>query len=180
MINKMKNFFENFLSKTKDFDMTWFYKINHTKWRCSTLNSFMLAMTQIGEAWLPIIAVLLSYQYGQVDIKILQKILWTYAVSGLVCQVLKHLIDRERPTTLPDVNIVGPAPTTQSFPSGHTTSAFAICSIMILMFPNLWLPMMILAILAGTSRIYLGVHWPTDVFIGSLIGIITSLIVYFL
>lgn len=168
------------IDNIRAFDMKYFKLINHTKWRCSTLNSFMLAMTQIGEAWLPLFVVLLAYQYFEIDVNILQKVLWSFAISGLIAQLIKRAIDRDRPTKMEDTIVVGPDPSGESFPSGHTTSAFAFCIMIALIFPQLWIPMIVFASLAGISRIYLGVHWPTDVITGATIGTITSLLVYFL
>lgn len=163
-----------------NFDKKYFYAINHTSWRCSTLNSFMLAMTQIGEAWLPIIATILAYQYLNAPVESLQKILWAFAISGLIAQIIKKAFDRERPTKLLDAIVVGPDPSSESFPSGHTTSAFAFCIMVGCLYTPLILPMLVLAVLAGVSRIYLGVHWPTDVLTGAVIGTISALIVYFI
>ena len=169
------------MEKIQEWDIENFYKINDTQYRSSTMNSFMLAMTQIGEAWLPIIGILLAYQYGNMDAFVVQKVLWSFAISGLIAQIIKHLVDRDRPCiVLADAKVVGPAPSSQSFPSGHTTSAFAICTILSLIIPNATIPFFLLALLCGISRIYLGVHWPSDVVVGALLGTITSLIVYFI
>ena len=169
------------LGAVENFDKKYFYAINHCSWRCSALNSFMLAMTQIGEAWLPIFAVLLSYQYLEIPLYVVQKILWAYAISGLIAIIIKYSINRDRPCkVLSDAIVVGPAPSSQSFPSGHTTSAFAFCIMVACIFTPLIIPMIIFATLAGISRIYLGVHWPTDVITGAIIGTITALLVYFI
>ena len=185
IMNPIKNFilglivkYFNSVETIKEFDLKWFYKINHFKYRNSTLNSFMLAMTQLGEAWLPLILVILGQQYLGIHVEVVQKIIWSFAISGLITQIIKHAMDRERPTKLEDAIIVGPAPGNQSFPSGHTTSAFSYCIMIGLIIPQMFPVMLILACLAGISRIYLGVHWPSDVIIGSIIGSITSLIVY--
>ena len=69
----------------------------------------MLAMTQIGEAWLPIFAVLLSYQYLEIPLYVVQKILWAYAISGLIAIIIKYSINRDRPCkVLSDAIVVGP------------------------------------------------------------------------
>jgi len=67
-----------------------------------------------------------------------------------------------------------------SFPSGHTTTAFALAVFLLFVFKlnkNGWL-LAIIAILVGYSRVYLAVHFPIDVYFGSLIGVITSVLMY--
>ena len=67
-----------------------------------------------------------------------------------------------------------------SFPSGHTTTAFALAIFIVLAFNmkrSSWL-MAIVAILVGYSRVYLAVHFPVDVYFGSIIGIISSVLLY--
>ncbi len=67
-----------------------------------------------------------------------------------------------------------------SFPSGHTTTAFALALFLVLIFNmkrSSWL-MVILAVLVGYSRVYLAVHFPVDVYFGSIIGVVSSVLVY--
>lgn len=60
-----------------------------------------------------------------------------------------------------------------SFPSGHTTTAFAIATVLILQIQNKWVQLLLLlvAMLAGFSRVYLSQHFVADILAGSLLGI---------
>jgi undecaprenyl-diphosphatase len=62
------------------------------------------------------------------------------------------------------------APDKFSFPSGHTMTAFAVWASLASAIPTLSLPYLLLAILIGLSRIFLGLHYPTDVLVGALLG----------
>ncbi|MCG6928590.1 MAG: phosphatase PAP2 family protein [Acidobacteria bacterium] len=55
-----------------------------------------------------------------------------------------------------------------SFPSGHALNAFAIGSVIALAFPLLAVPVLLLAVSVAASRVVLGLHWLSDVLVGSL------------
>ncbi len=66
--------------------------------------------------------------------------------------------------------------TSFSFPSGHTSSAFAACFAVLLLNRKIGIPAMVFAALMGFSRIYVEVHYCTDVLGGALVGIIYAVI----
>ena len=101
-------------------------------------------------------------------------------VIGFACsQLLKDLTMRPRPfLVLPDVRLLVPTPHSYAFPSGHTTSSFAaatgvlLAARKILGKVSIWsLGMLVLAAAISYSRVYVGVHWPTDVAAGVVLGL---------
>lgn len=99
-------------------------------------------------------------------------------ISNLVSQIIKKCVNRIRPFLKFDgLNIKKIGIDKYSFPSGHTTAAFAAAVMLTLFFSHAYL-FISLAALVGISRMYLGVHYPTDVVAGTIIGTLTSFIVY--
>lgn len=88
-------------------------------------------------------------------------------------ELLKRLVERPRPyDAFSDLEpLVGP-PGGSSFPSGHTGAAFAFSWVVFRTQPKKYgIPALILAALMGISRLYVGVHYPTDVLGGMITGI---------
>lgn len=100
--------------------------------------------------------------------------LCAYLLSGLVAQLLKRLFDLPRPpAVLENVHVLGSAFTAHSFPSGHATSdGVVIMAALLLWGVRDWRGWGVAALffLAAIGRVYGGVHFPTDVAAGLLIG----------
>jgi undecaprenyl-diphosphatase len=89
--------------------------------------------------------------------------------------ILKHVIQRIRPSAdIPAVNLLISKPLSYSFPSGHTTSSFAVAGVLAKYFKDYALEFFSLASVIAFSRLYLYVHYPTDVLAGIVLGLICS------
>ena len=94
-------------------------------------------------------------------------------VLDLVCcnLLLKPLIGRVRPFAVnPAVELLVSPPLDASFPSGHTAASFAAVFALRGSGSPLWKPALAVAVVIAFSRLYLYVHWPTDVLGGALLG----------
>ncbi len=91
--------------------------------------------------------------------------------SVMADYVAKVAFKRARPaaSSVPQER-VGRRPTSSSFPSGHTASAFAFATAFGREYPLLQLPITALAAAVGYSRVHTGVHYPSDVLAGAVIG----------
>jgi undecaprenyl-diphosphatase len=109
-----------------------------------------------------------------------------FASSGIMVQMIKHLVNRSRPSNLPEA-IVAPDERIfmNSFPSGHAATAFAFaCFVWLHVRGTRWAwvgwCVWAMAGLVGLSRIYRGVHYPSDVLGGAIIGVLCCLGVWWL
>lgn len=145
--------------------------------RNSVLTPFVVGITTLGNAG--IIWILMSV--GMLFHKKTRKIgcmgLAALVLSALVNNmILKPLIARPRPYEL--ISALTPLiakPTDYSFPSGHTAASFAAACVFYRNLPKkAGVPLMILAVLIALSRIYLGVHYPSDVLGGMISGVALS------
>ena len=91
--------------------------------------------------------------------------------SALVNVPLKLLWRRDRPPPLTEILPAVRRPRSFSFPSGHTASAFAFAGAAGGLIPSLRLPLGLLALATGYSRVYARVHYPGDVIAGAAIGL---------
>lgn len=93
---------------------------------------------------------------------------------------LKYGVNRTRPyVTYPIIdNVMDPE--SASFPSGHTSDAFATATSVSLAFPKWYViaPSFVWAGFVGYSRMHVGVHYPSDVLVGAIIGVGTSYLCY--
>ena len=86
--------------------------------------------------------------------------------------ILKPLIARLRPFTVNTaIELLIPPPSDFSFPSGHTFASFASATAILKNNRRLGIPAIILAVLIAFSRLYLYVHYPTDILGGVLVGL---------
>jgi len=101
----------------------------------------------------------------------------SYIIQVLLQTFIKHIFNRQRPyVTYEEISSAIHPPDRFSFPSGHTAGAFVVAFVLYFYHPALSIPFFIVASLIGFSRIYLGVHYPSDILAGVVLGFISSTI----
>lgn len=137
------------------------------------LTTILKAISHIGDfglVWIVLaVLFLVTASYRLLGIKVLTALTLVLLLNNLL---LKNLIDRQRPfEVISELSRLVAEPAGASFPSGHTAGAFAAGWLLYKYLPRRYgLPLLILGALMGFSRMYVGVHYPSDVLAGAVVG----------
>ena len=140
------------------------------------MDLLMPAITTLGNSgliWIILAGILiLMPKYRKVGVAVIVGL----ALEVICCNlVLKPLVARVRPCDVNTaVQLLVVRPDDFSFPSGHTGASFAAASALSFSRSRLWIPSLVLAVLIAFSRLYLYVHYPTDILAGALLGVMAG------
>jgi undecaprenyl-diphosphatase len=163
----------------KEVDM--FRHING-KWNRGSMDQFFYIWTHLGGAAFTISSVVLLLIFLPWELKSWGLVcMLSLTLSHIPVSITKKMYPRKRPyMSLPETNIGKNPLEDHSFPSGHTTAAFSIVTPLILLNPFLGVFLLIAGLLVAISRMYLGLHYPSDVLAGMILGISSSFFSLFL
>jgi undecaprenyl-diphosphatase len=138
------------------------------------LNNIAENITYLGVTTVYLILIILLYLFGkEKGKKVALGMLLVLTVTFIITQLLKELIARPRPYTMVSSLIVVTTGVDPSFPSGHTSVASSMAYVLGKEYGHMLL-FMIIPIIVGLTRIYLGVHYPSDVLGGFILGIVIA------
>ncbi|MBU9713758.1 phosphatase PAP2 family protein [Evansella tamaricis] len=157
-----------------------FHYVNQ-QMRCRAFDYILPKLTHLGGATSTISSLLLIMLLsGEIVRSWAIQALISLTVSHIIVHFIKKAYCRERPyRKLENVNLSSSPLKDYSFPSGHTTAAFSIVIVFSMYSLALAILLLPLAVLIGFSRMYLGLHFPTDCIIGALIGTLSSVLVVY-
>lgn len=139
---------------------------------------FITTLGNAGVIWIVLsVGLLIPKKTRRVGALALVSLVFSALIDNVI---LKNVVARTRPYDVIEglTSLVG-AQKDYSFPSGHTGSAFAAAVVMFLGLPKkCGIPILVFACLMGLSRLYVGVHYPSDVLGGALIGTGIALFTY--
>lgn len=145
----------------------------HSIFQNDLFDRLMPMITKLGDKgmiWIILaFGLLCSKSYRHVGILALLSL----ALSTLIGEgFIKHMIGRDRPFVgVPDIQLLIKAPITYSFPSGHTASSFAVAGVLANKLKKYKIPILCLATAIAFSRLYLFVHYPSDILAGVILGL---------
>ena len=152
-----------------DFEILFFIQ-NHL--RNDILDVIVPFYTNLGDdgiIWIVIgLVLLIPKKTRKCGIMVLAALLVMLVVNNMI---IKNLVARPRPcATYPEMVDLVHVPKSYSFPSGHTVSAIAVAVTILLHHKKLGIVALVMAVLMGLTRLYVFVHFPTDVYGGMIVG----------
>ena len=112
---------------------------------------------------------------------VLFSVLTLTATDQISSQLLKPLIERARPCQIMEnINLLVNCGAGFSMPSSHAANAFGQAAIFGLLFKKVRIPIVILAVFVASSRVFVGVHFVSDILIGAVLGIFVGVILMLL
>ncbi|HZH71068.1 MAG TPA: phosphatase PAP2 family protein [Mariniphaga sp.] len=164
-----------------DLDLLYFF--NHSL-SSGILDSFFLLITNVRNwylAYVILLGILIVKGGTKGRLAALGVILLIAACDQFNHNVLKEIFERMRPCkTLDDIITPAGCNDSFSFPSNHAFNNFAAATFFFLLYKNLKWVLFTAAFLISVSRIYLGLHYPSDVFTGAMLGILFGYVFAFL
>jgi len=132
--------------------------------------------SKLGDGYIyPFIGILIFIINSSIGVTFLVSGLIAFTIETTIQFLIKHLFKRKRPFVLiPEIDFLVKPPDKFSFPSGHTAAAFLMAFLASHFFPVVTFPAYLIASVIGFSRIYNGLHYPSDVLAGMLLGLISA------
>ncbi|MGJ8619951.1 MAG: phosphatase PAP2 family protein [Methylophilaceae bacterium] len=173
----MTNRMRLYLNRMNHFDSALCVKVSHTS-QYRVIRDWFRLMSRLGDGvfWYTLLIGILLVQGMDALLPVLH-IAATGLSGTLVYKWLKGKTLRPRPyQVLQDVLLTGKPLDYFSFPSGHTLHAAAFTCMILAYYPSLAMLIVPFSLMVAVSRVVLGLHYPSDVLAGALIGCVMSLL----
>ena len=109
--------------------------------------------------------------------------IWSLAIAGISCNLIKYIMGVARPKYFflegfERIDFFNLYHKTNSFPSGHTQAAFTLALLLMLYLRKYYLIIFLFAMLMGLSRIFMSMHFPSDIIFGAYLGSVIPILLY--
>ena len=159
-----------------ELDFLYFLQSIHSQ----SLNAFFIGITRLGDFGSIWLLISMFFLFKKDTRKLGVCLLVTLAFNFILNDgLIKNIVCRSRPCDVdPSVSLLIPRPLGYSFPSGHTSTAFCVVACLFLnKKKKLGIVTLALACLIAFSRMYLFVHYPSDVLAGTVVGLFSGAVI---
>ena len=165
----------SFLGRVRDWDHVFIGRMAGLDQR-GALRTWMLGATRVADGWGLFLIIPVALLWGARGFAVVMTGIVALVTLAIIVQSIKAIFRRARPSGLDIEDPIG-APDKHAFPSGHTSQAFGLT--MLAFWLNPWLGLVILpvAVAVAFSRMFFGLHYPTDVLVGAVLGCVITLAV---
>jgi len=169
----------------KQFDHHLFYLVNHGMG--NGFFDWLMPVMRNPATWVPlyiVIIVFCIYRYQKTGVYLIIALAMAVGTTDVTGNVIKHSVKRLRPCNSPQMAALittrVPCGSGFSFTSSHASDHFAIAVFLGVVFYRrrrwLWMPIIAWAALIGFAQVYVGLHYPADVFVGAVLGTAIALL----
>ena len=155
-------------------DRALFARLALTSSTARSRRRFWTSLTHLGGARASIGLALLQTLVPGGSFSTAWRTLCLLGLSHLVVQIIKRSVGRPRPSAHEATEALVLIPDRFSFPSGHACAAMALAVGGASAMPSLTVPLLLVAMLVGLSRVMLGAHYPGDVVMGQAIALMSA------
>jgi len=165
-----------FMQTIQTYDINLFLWVTQRKsQRVLVRGARYISKTGDGHLYL-ILALALAWSAQPAESILLACLLMGFAIERPIYFILKNLCRRDRPQAALNIPSFVIPSDRFSFPSGHTSAAFLVATLLSFFHPALTPVLVAWAVSVGMARVVLGVHFPTDTLIGALMGTLLALL----
>lgn len=142
------------------------------RWWCL----FWRVVAHLGGTTMSLAATLVPMVAGGAVEEAAKRAFFALVAGHVLVQMMKRTISRPRPSRHLDFEAFAAEPDRFSFPSGHAAAAMSVAFVYAVLIPSAALPLLLIAMLVGASRVFLAVHYPGVVLVGQLIAVVMGLL----
>jgi len=161
-----------------NFDFLLFKQINSLAGKNLSLDALGIFFSEyFGYLLVLILLLFLSKKFKKYSLMVLQALFAAVLAKEIFVDIIRQIFYKPRPFIENHIYLLVPPLSTPSFPSGHAAFYFAIATIVYFTNKKIGVFFLASAFLISLARVFTGLHWPLDIFVGAIIGIFSGCLV---
>lgn len=165
----------------------WIFDQINRVWTLPVLDDFFFWITDLHKTTyfkfisVPLFVFLFIKKFRREGVTLFLILIFTLAANDFIGGKIKKIADRERPEYSTEISAIKRSEADgYSFYSNHAANMFAFAAFVSPFIPSIQIPLYVIAGLVAYSRVYNGVHYPSDIFVGSIVGYLWGFLMSYL